>query len=150
VARTAVTQPVQSTVGLSRIYDLAERTISLQPPPTLSLEEQVVHVYFKNFSMLYKNQDTIRGFLPHLVPMYSNSLEGSALRVATRATALCAISQLPGQKHLAYRATIQYGKSIMAVACALQDPIQARSDETLQATLLLGLFEVQYRAIYRM
>ena len=117
--------------------------MSLRPPPTQSLEEQMVHVYFKNFSILYQNQDTVRGFLPYLVPMYGRSEDGSALRVATRATALCALSQLPGLKHLAYRATAQYSKSIMAVASALQDPVKACSDETLQATLLLGLFEVQ-------
>ena len=55
---------------------------------------------------------------------------------------MCAISQLPGQRQLARQATLYYSKAIMAVAVALQDPDQARSDETLQATLLLGLYEV--------
>ena len=54
---------------------------------------------------------------------------------------MCAISQLPGQRQLARQATLCYSKAIMAVAVALQDPAQARSDETLQATLLLGLYE---------
>lgn len=74
--------------------------------------------------------------------MYQQSQNGSPLRAATRAAALCAISQLPGQRQLAYQASAMYGKAIMTVAVALQDPVQARSDETLQAILLLCLYEV--------
>ncbi|KAL1311048.1 hypothetical protein AAFC00_001262 [Neodothiora populina] len=116
-------------------------TFSLHPPPTVPMEEQVVQVYFKNFRALYYNEDTIQGFLPYLVPMYQTSKRNSALRIATRATALCAISQLPAQRHLTYHATAMYTRAIIAVSSALQDPAEARSDETLQATLLLCLYE---------
>lgn len=74
--------------------------------------------------------------------MYAKSERNSALRIATRATALCAISGLPGQRQLTIHATQMYSRAILAVAQALQDPMQARSDETLQATLLLSLYEV--------
>lgn len=113
----------------------------IRPPPSVSIEEQVVRVYFKNFAFLYQSQDTVRGFLPYLVPMYGASEEGSALRVATHAAALCAISQLPGQRQLAFRAASAYGEAIKTVATALKSPSRARSDETLQATLLLSLYE---------
>lgn len=120
--------------------DIAE--VSIRAPPSLPIEEQVVQAYFKNFAILYQSEDTLRGFLPFLVPMYKSSAEGSALRVATWAAALVAISQLPGQRQLAQRATLAYGRAILSVARALQDPTQATSDETLQATLLLCLYEV--------
>lgn len=74
--------------------------------------------------------------------MYQKSQNGSPLWAATRAAALCAISQLPGQRQLSYQASAMYGKAIMAVTVALQDPVQARSDETLQTILLLCLYEV--------
>lgn len=80
--------------------------------------------------------------------MYSASAEGSALRKATRAAALCAISQLPAQRQLANKAAQMYSKAIMAVAGALRDPVQAISDETLQATLLLCLYEVSLVAAF--
>lgn len=102
----------------------------------------MVHVYFRNFARLYRSQDTVRGFLPFLAPMYGASSEDSLLRTATHAAALCAISQLPDQKHLQYRAAATYGKAMRVAAGALQDPLKARSDETLQATLLLCLYEV--------
>jgi hypothetical protein len=110
--------------------------------PTFSIEEEVVDVYFRNFARLYSTQDTVRGFLPFLAPMYSTSFKGSLLRTATHAAALCAISQLPDQNHLQYRAADTYGKAMRIARHALQDPIQATSDETLQATLLLCLYEV--------
>ncbi|KAG9585790.1 hypothetical protein KCV04_g22272, partial [Aureobasidium melanogenum] len=109
--------------------------------PSFSIEEDVVNVYFRNFARLYQTQDTVRGFLPYLAPMYSNSPKGSLLRTTTHAAALCAISQLPDQKHLQYRAADTYGKAMRIAASALQDPVQATSDETLQATLLLCLYE---------
>ncbi|KAH0027012.1 hypothetical protein KCU78_g4143, partial [Aureobasidium melanogenum] len=109
--------------------------------PSFSIEEDVVNVYFRNFARLYRTQDTVRGFLPFLAPMYSDSPKGSLLRTATHAAALCAISQLPDQKHLQYRAADTYGKAMRIAAGAFQDPLQATSDETLQATLLLCLYE---------
>jgi hypothetical protein len=115
------------------------------PQPTFSIEEEVVDVYFRNFARLYSTEDTVRGFLPFLAPMYSTSFKGSLLRTATHAAALCAISQLPDQNHLQYRAADTYGKAMRIAAHALQDPIQATSDETLQATLLLCLYEVRIR-----
>lgn len=111
--------------------------------PSFSIEEEVVNVYFRNFARLYSTQDTVRGFLPFLAPMYSTSSKGSLLRIATHAAALCAISQLPDQKHLQLRAADTYGKAMRIAASALQDPVQATSDETLQATLLLCLYEVR-------
>jgi hypothetical protein len=114
------------------------------PQPTFSKEE-VVDIYFRNFARLYSTEDTVRGFLPFLAPMYSTSFKGSLLRTATHAAALCAISQLPDQNHLQYRAADTYGKAMRIAAHALQDPIQATSDETLQATLLLCLYEVRIR-----
>ena len=113
--------------------------------PAISIEEAVVNVYFRNFARLYRTQDTVRGFLPFLAPMYGSSSKDSLLRTATHAAALCAISQLPDQKHLQYRAADTYGKAMRIAAHALQDPIQSRSDETLQATLLLCLYEVSTR-----
>jgi len=59
---------------------LLNGVVTLQPPPSLPIEEQVVEIYFWNFSVLYQNEDTVRGFLPFLVPMYEGSLDGSALR----------------------------------------------------------------------
>jgi hypothetical protein len=125
-------------------HDLRVSTPICQQP-TFSIEEEVVDVYFRNFARLYSTQDTVRGFLPFLAPMYGTSLKGSLLRTATHAAALCAISQLPDQNHLQYRAADTYGKAMRIAAGALQDPVQATSDETLQATLLLCLYEVSTR-----
>lgn len=127
---------------MTSCFNTIDFTTTILPPPALPIEEQVVLVYFKNFKTLYQNEDTVQNFLPYLVPMYAASTEGSALRLATRATALCAISQLPAQRQLTQKATQMYSKAIMAVAGALQDPVEALSDETLQATLLLCLYEV--------
>ena len=126
--------------------DLEALTIICKQP-SFSIEEEVVNVYFRNFARLYRTQDTVRGFLPYLAPMYANSPKGSLLRTATHAAALCAISQLPNQKPLQYRAADTYGKAMRIAAEALQDPVQATSDETLQATLLLCLYEVSISSV---
>ncbi|KEQ99441.1 hypothetical protein AUEXF2481DRAFT_176859 [Aureobasidium subglaciale EXF-2481] len=118
-----------------------EALTTLCQQPTVSVEEEVVNVYFRNFVRLYRTQDTVREFLPFLAPMYGASSKDSLLRTATHAAALCAISQLPEQRHLQYRAADTYGKAMRIAASALQDPAQATSDETLQATLLMCLYE---------
>ncbi|CAD0107734.1 unnamed protein product, partial [Aureobasidium uvarum] len=131
--------------GLSQMGLAARTTICQQP--TFSIEEEVVQVYFRNFARLYRTQDTVSGFLPFLAPMYSNAAKDSLLQTATHAAALCAISQLPNQEHLHYRAADTYGKAMRIAAGALQDPMQATSDETLQATLLLSLYEATNHSI---
>ncbi|THY77795.1 hypothetical protein D6C87_09654 [Aureobasidium pullulans] len=137
-----VNSPGNQLAIMQRAYltDLDAMTTICQSP-AISIEEEVVNVYFRNFARLYRTQDTVRGFLPFLAPMYGASSKDSLLRTATHAAALCAISQLPDQKHLQYRAADTYGKAMRIAAHALQDPIQSRSDETLQATLLLCLYE---------
>lgn len=144
VARTECDQPGLVRPSDSWLVSIPRLKYKIRPPPSLPIEEEVVRVYFKNFAFLYQNQDTVRGFLPYLVPMYAASEEGSSLRVATHAAALCAISQLPGQRQLAFRAAAAYGEAIKTVATALKDPDRAKSDETLQATLLLCLYEAGY------
>lgn len=128
---------------LVRLNQLRTHTlnISIQPPPWLSIQEQAVHVCFKNFDLLYGSYDA-HNLLLALAPMYGASSERSPLRFATHAAALSVIAQLPSKRNLQHEAARTYGKAIKTMAVALQDPEQSQSNETVLATLLLSWYEV--------
>lgn len=106
------------------------------------LMQQAVHICFKNFDQLYGGTYDAHNLLLSLAPLYQASSEGSPLRVATHAAALCAISQTPSKRSLQPEAARTYCKAVRTMAAALKYPEVAQSNETLLATLLLSWYEV--------
>ncbi|KAF1809069.1 hypothetical protein P152DRAFT_175194 [Eremomyces bilateralis CBS 781.70] len=108
----------------------------------ISSHEKATNFFFRNFVMnLPQHSGSMRGYLEHLIPMYNNSMTGSAIQLATHAVSLAAMANYPGHKHLRQEAREAYSKAMYEVSKAIQDPILARSDEILVSTLLFGLFE---------
>ena len=113
---------------------------SIRPPPWLSIQEQAVHICFKNFDSIFGSYDA-QNLLLALAPLYQASLEGSPLRHATQAAALAVVSQLPGKRNLQHEAARSYGRAMTAMAMALADSQHAQTNDTLLSALLLSWFE---------
>lgn len=110
--------------------------------PVINVMDSAINVLFMNITNLPKDSDSGRTFMDYLLPMYNASHEGSPLRLSAEAVALCAIAKRPGKLQYVQMACWVYGKAMRAVALAMQDPQRAQLDETLQAVLMLALYEV--------
>jgi len=89
----------------------------------------------------------MRGFLEYLVPMYCYVPSDSPLALATHSVSMALLSKYPGNTHLRSGAFAKYGSALKSINAALQDPIQAKTDETLLCVLLFGLYEVYFRSV---
>ena len=63
------------------------------------------------------------------------------LALAFSAASLAALANRPNAKSLLLKAEERYSRAIRYVNHALRDPVEQKTDETLAAVLLLGLFE---------
>jgi len=76
-----------------------------------------------------------------LLPLYINADSDSPLLPSTSATALACFSTTPGRKMLMSQARRMYVSAVTLTQKAISDPVEVRSDVTLMAVMLLGLFE---------
>lgn len=80
----------------------------------------------------------------HLPSLFSQSVEDSALRLATQAISLAVWAKSrPSDIHARRLSRIRYSQSLTAMKAAIQDPVEVKSDETLYAVLLLSGYEVR-------
>jgi Fungal specific transcription factor domain len=93
--------------------------------------------------MAQRQQDSMRGYVELLFPMYMDSAEDSVLRQATSAVALATLSNSYRARELRMEAHRAYGKALRAVSPLINDPVMARSDELLMSILLFSLYEVR-------
>ena len=88
------------------------------------------------------SNESRRGYLDCLLPLYTTAKHDSLLSLATSAVALAITGNYPNkgtEKHLGEQ-TI--GKVLRSVGQVLQDPVESKKDETLMAVLLLAMYEV--------
>jgi hypothetical protein len=109
---------------------------------TLPHEFEAVPFFFRNFVSLPQQADSMRGYLELLVPLYNSARPSSALHLATTAVALAASGSYPGRQDLLQEAAAAYGKALRKLNEDLQDPVVAKSNENVLATLLFSLYEV--------
>ncbi|MCJ1250290.1 hypothetical protein MMC30_007516 [Trapelia coarctata] len=76
-----------------------------------------------------------------LLPLYINADSDSPLLASTSATALACFSKTPGRKMLMSQARKMYVSAVALTQKAISDPVEVKSDVTLMAVMLLGLFE---------
>lgn len=112
-------------------------------PPTLTIapEVEATAFFFKNF-VSPQQAESMRGFLELLIPLYKETSSSSALHMSIGAVSLAACARFPGRESLCQKAVHMYGKALRQVNADIQDPVKARSDETVLATLVFSLYEV--------
>ena len=112
------------------------------PVINVSLDEQATCHFVANFVLISQTQGC-SGFLDFVPWLLQQDLPSRPLHHAFQACALGALSNRvnPGNTNLSFKVMSAYTKALKAVHQALQDPAESRSDATLAAILLLGLFE---------
>lgn len=97
--------------------------------------------------VLVPRQGSTRGFLDYLVPLLKKPdvAQGRHMLHAFNACALASLGNRikSNEANFLSRAHDEYIKAIRATNFALRHPDMCRSDETLAAVLLMGMFEVR-------
>ncbi|KFY43072.1 hypothetical protein V495_04181 [Pseudogymnoascus sp. VKM F-4514 (FW-929)] len=115
---------------------------SEQVPSTLSIpvEQVASHYFFTNFVATSDNGASI-GLTDYIIPLAQASTSNKHLSLAFSAASLAAFGNRPSGKALLTKAQEQYSKAIRHVNDALRDPVATKTDETLAAVMLLGMYE---------
>ncbi|KAK6854725.1 hypothetical protein PG990_008187 [Apiospora arundinis] len=111
------------------------------PALTVPVETQASCHFVSNF-VLMPRQGSTRGFMDFLVPMIKSEGPESHLQHAFNACSMALINNRSASRNrFADKALNEYTQALMGTNAALRDPEQQKTDSTLAAVLLLGLFE---------
>ncbi|KAL1623237.1 hypothetical protein SLS56_008405 [Neofusicoccum ribis] len=124
---------------LSAFFSL--RGFSIPQSLHVSIENQATAFFFRNFVLPPQQAESARGFFDILVPYYNSTPEASPLHLATHAVSLSVLGNYPGRSQMMREAARFYGQALQRAQQALQDPTQAKSDETLLTIMLFVLYE---------
>jgi len=105
-------------------------------------EQQAPCYFVSNFVLTPRH--AVRGHCDFLLPMLKNESPTSAISLAFQAVAMGAMSNKPNFRGRVWSGQViaQYIKALKATNLALQNPAKQKSDQTLAAVLMLGMFEV--------
>ncbi|KAM0278855.1 hypothetical protein ACHAQH_004933 [Verticillium albo-atrum] len=117
------------------------------PPPMIShLEDRATSYFLSEFVLVPAPQETVplRGYYPWIPKFMSKARPAKVLVLAFKATSLASIATQHDKVFVGNAlcaAQRHYLEAVRTMNEAIQDPILAKSDETLAAVLLLGLYE---------
>lgn len=112
-------------------------------------EEVALASWFEKFILLYRNQESRRGYLEYLLPMYTSARHDSPLALATSALAMIIFSGPPSHRPILDMALKVLGDTLALTRKALEDPVESKNDQTLMTILLLSMAEVRMISVFR-
>ena len=133
-----------STALVNSNYPNLEFALSYTVPQAFreSPEQAALCYFFSTYVLLPCNPDATRGYMGCIQPLYTTAKLGSVMSVATSALALSMLGNHPGRQAERLLSHLAFGKALLLANQAIQDPVQVKTDETLMAVLLLGMYEV--------
>ncbi|PYH67976.1 Zn(II)2Cys6 transcription factor [Aspergillus vadensis CBS 113365] len=109
---------------------------SILPPPTTIDDQVMSHIF-----TYYVGTTRVQGLLSYLPHLLSTD-PSPALQATMKAAGLESMARINRLPELKRAAGEQYGKALIATNNALRDPVSAKSDSTLGAVILLGMYEL--------
>lgn len=114
---------------------------SLVPAIAIPVETRADCHFVSNFILMPQRGST-RGFLDFLMPMLKTEGPSSHLQRAFSACSMALLNNCSGARNqYAEKALNEYTYALTGTNTALRDPEAQKTDSTLAAVLLLGLFE---------
>ncbi|KKY36364.1 putative negative acting factor [Diaporthe ampelina] len=115
---------------------------SISPLLSIPTDQLASCHFFSNF-ILVPRQGSTRGFMDYLLPLMKSEAQNSHLQHAFNA---CSLAHLGNRvrstsEDIPDKALSEYTKALAATHEALKDPEASKTDGTLAAVLLLGLYE---------
>jgi hypothetical protein len=125
------TAPVSHPRLTSPLSELMYRELSTP------VEEQATCFFFQNYVL-----DDFKGYYSYVPRIYSALPAGSALADAITSLGMAGIANSKKDTKLMINANFKYTSALHTINAALRDPEEVKTDQTLVAVMLLGLFEV--------
>ena len=132
------TDLVQSSRSTTKSPLSSDLTLSPRPLST-SISDRAKCYFFHNFVVV--DQGISKGHLdelPALVKHYGNG----ALMATVTCVGMAGLANTRHAPQVMFAARQIYARALRLINAALRDPIESKTDQTLSAVLLLGLFEV--------
>lgn len=106
--------------------------------------EQLASCHFFSNFILVPRQGCTRGFMDYLLPLMKDEKVNGHLQHAFNACSLAHLGNRVKSKgeDIPNKALSEYTKALASTHTALKDPVLSKTDGTLAAVLLLGLYEV--------
>ncbi len=108
--------------------------------PTRNAEAECLAYFFVNYVNIPRDPST-NIFIEHILPLYLNSSLDSALTQAANAVAINVTQMWMARYMDSYLARGTYARAVSLLKCALEDPIESKSDDTLAAVFLLDFYD---------
>jgi hypothetical protein len=105
-----------------------------------SAEDQATCFFFRNYVL--DNPPLNNGSFQYLSDIYSSEEVRPALGDCVAALGMVGLSNFWKATNIMVKATLKYNSALRLISTQLRDPKQAKSDQTLVAVMLLGLYEV--------
>ena len=118
---------------------LSHRTLSV------SVHDQATCFFFYNFVVV--DLGLSRGHLDELPTLIQCPGNGALVATVT-SVGMAALSNTKSAPQVMVAARQSYAKALRLINAALRDPVESKTDQTLSAILLLGLFEVSCSVKY--
>lgn len=106
--------------------------------------EELASCHFLSNFILVPRQGGTKGFMAYLMPLMKAEGQNSHLQHAFKACSLAHLGNRYQSKddNILDKALSEYTKALAATHAALKDPDLGKTDASLAAVLLLGLYEV--------
>ncbi|OAP59194.1 hypothetical protein AYL99_06492 [Fonsecaea erecta] len=119
-----------------------DRTLDLAlfTKPSRNLEMESLCYFFTNYVNIPRDPST-NIFIEYILPIYLNTAPSSALAEAINASAINITSMWMNRYVDSYRAREAYAKAVTSLKLLLQDPIEAKADETLATVFMLDFYD---------
>lgn len=129
---------------ITPVWESESPTTSASLPVARSLSLPLLHCgasfFFAKYSLNERPFSDI--YNEWLTRSYLNAGDDHALRLVIEAVGTAAISNITHAPDVAATSRRHYGKALIAVKRALDDPVEAVSDATFMTIILLTMFEV--------
>ena len=143
--RTEIQPSNESTEEIRQPH--TRSALALACPLTLELrpnspEDLAVCKFFSTYVFVPRHHESVRDFLDCLPLLFSRAPSVSLVSLATSAVALMVVGGDPSRQLERTLSRQMFGKALLMVHRAIEDPKESVQDDTLMAVLLLGLYEV--------
>lgn len=107
---------------------------------SISAQDQAPCFFFGHYVL--EDSPISNGYFNHLPKLYSNSPMGSALTNIVTSLGMACLSIDQAIPQIMTSARLKYAEALRMVGDTLNDPREAKADQTLMTVMLLALYEV--------
>ena len=134
-----ITQTIHQPQSRAALALTCPLTSELRPN---SPEDLAVCKFFSTYVFVPRHDESVRGFVDCIPLLFSRAPSESLVSSATSAVALLVVGGDPSRQLERTLSRQMFGKALLMVHRAIEDPKESIKDDTLMAVLLLGLYEV--------